>query len=113
MAGVKTEPGILTMRNVTLRTCVLWAYDLKPYQLITLGSLADARFDIVAKAGDAASNDRLRLMLKTLLFERFGLKVHHEQRELAVYFLTVMKNGPKFHESATEGPALFREEPNG
>ena len=40
------------------------------------------------------------------------LKVHHERRELAVYLLTVMKNGPKFRESITEGPAVFREEKN-
>ena len=53
MAGVKTEPGMLTMRNVTLRTCILWAYDLKPFQLTAPGWLGDARFDIAAKAGDA------------------------------------------------------------
>jgi uncharacterized protein (TIGR03435 family) len=52
-------------------------------------------------------------MLRTLHSERFGLKVHHEQRELAVYQLTLMKNRPKFHESTTEGPAVFREERNG
>ena len=46
-----------------------------------------------------SSDDRLRLMLRALLAERFALKAHHERRELAVYLLTVMKNGPRFHES--------------
>jgi uncharacterized protein (TIGR03435 family) len=70
----------------------------------------DARFGITAKAGDAAADDRLRFMLRALLVARFGLKVHHEQKELAVYLLTVTENGPKFHEWTTVGTPLFREE---
>ena len=34
-------------------------------------------------------------MLQTLLAERFRLKVHHEQKTIAAYGLTVVKEGPK------------------
>ena len=34
-------------------------------------------------------------MLRSLLAERFALKIHQEERVLQVYILTVEKNGPK------------------
>jgi uncharacterized protein (TIGR03435 family) len=43
-------------------------------------------------------------MLRTLLAERSGQKVHTVQRELQVYALTITREGPKFHQSTTEGP---------
>jgi uncharacterized protein (TIGR03435 family) len=48
-----------------------------------------------AKADKPVSVDDLHLMLRSLLEERFQLKVHREQREQAVYALTVDKAGPK------------------
>jgi uncharacterized protein (TIGR03435 family) len=34
-------------------------------------------------------------MVRKLLADRFHLKVHHEQRQLSVYAITVAKGGPK------------------
>lgn len=34
-------------------------------------------------------------MLQAILEDRFKLKVHHEAKEIAIYELTVAKNGPK------------------
>jgi len=44
-------------------------------------------------------------MLKTLLADRFQLRLRRESKELPVYALVVGKNGPKFHEAdgATPG----------
>ena len=39
-------------------------------------------------------------MLQNLLAERFKLKLHHEQKAMAVYELTVGDKGPKLKESA-------------
>lgn len=33
--------------------------------------------------------------------------MHTERKEVPVYELTIAKGGPKFHESATEGPPVF------
>lgn len=35
----------------------------------------------------------MRLMLRALLEERFGLKVHNEQQDLPIYVLTLSKDG--------------------
>jgi uncharacterized protein (TIGR03435 family) len=42
-----------------------------------------------------ADFDQLRLMLRSLLEDRFRLKVHRETRTTAVYALVVDKNGPR------------------
>jgi uncharacterized protein (TIGR03435 family) len=40
-------------------------------------------------------NDKIREMLRTLLADRFQLRVHHEMREQSVYAIVPAKNGPK------------------
>lgn len=124
-ANFHTDPGVFSIHNITLRNCIEWAYGIKPLQLIGPGWINDARFDILARAEDHnADDDRLRLMVQTLLADRFGMKVHHEQKEQQIYSLTVAKNGPKFHatgtkdgskflESTTEGPSNFSEDKTG
>jgi bla regulator protein blaR1 len=70
------------------------------------------RFDIEAKVApeDAPKLDKLkmeqrRVMILPLLEERFGLKYHHEVRELPTYSLVVTKGGSKLKEStAPVGP---------
>jgi uncharacterized protein (TIGR03435 family) len=59
--------------------------------------MQSARFDIEGKATGALQRDRLLLMLRTLLADRFKVAVHSETKELAVYALVVSKGGPKFH----------------
>lgn len=114
IANFHTSPGVFTVHNVTLRSCIEWAYGIKPLQLTGPDWINDARFDIAARAEDStADDDKLRLMLQTLLAERFGLKIHHEKKEQQVYALTLAKNGPKFHESTTVGPSGFSEDKTG
>jgi len=101
---IRTSPGSLTIRGMSLKFCIQWAYNMPPFQIDGPAWLRDAGFDIVAKAVQPAGDDQLRLMLRALLAERFGLKVHTVQKELQVYALTVVKEGPKFQQSTSEGP---------
>jgi uncharacterized protein (TIGR03435 family) len=88
------------MRNVSLRSCVRWAYGLRDYPLTAPAWTAAERYDIVAKA---APFNQLRLMLQTLLAERFQLALHRENRELSVFALTVAKNGTRLRASTADG----------
>ena len=103
----RVSPGLLTIHGASLRICIQWAYEIPPFQIQGPDWLKDTGFDIVAKSAGPADEDHLRLMLRTLLGERFGVKTHSEHKELQVYELTLAKGGPKFHESTTEGPPLF------
>lgn len=51
------------------------------------------RFDIEATAPLHATKDQYRLMMQALLTERFGLKLHFEQRELPVLAMVLVKPG--------------------
>ncbi len=97
----------LTMRSVTLRNCLEWAYEVRSFQISGPSWLADTRFDIQAKASDPANIGTLRLMLRALLADRFGMKLHPEQKNLAVYFLVVAPNGPKFHDIGPKDHSMF------
>ena len=44
-------------------------------------------------------------MMQSLLQERFKLALHRQTKELSAYVLVVGKNGPKVHETKTEGEA--------
>jgi uncharacterized protein (TIGR03435 family) len=93
-----SRAGVSATR-VTTERIVLAAYNLKTQQL--LGAPEWLEYDwfaLEAKAETAADENQLRLMLQTLLVERFKLVAHHETRVLPVLALTVSKNGPKLHE---------------
>jgi uncharacterized protein (TIGR03435 family) len=103
----QTGPGSVTMVHVTLRTCVQWAYDVKAYQVSAPGWMDDARFDIAAKSEGRVPVAQLRLMMQTLLAERFKLVVHRETKELAAFALSIGKGGHKLHLSDEEGAPQF------
>jgi uncharacterized protein (TIGR03435 family) len=104
---VRVMPGgRLEIRNTTLRMLVQESYRAMPFQISGGPRWMDAsRFDIVAQADADMGADALFLRLKTLLEDRFALKVHREVREQAVYLLTAAKNGPKLeHAEGTCAP---------
>jgi uncharacterized protein (TIGR03435 family) len=88
----------LNGRNVTLKRLIVEAYNLQPHQ-VSGGPkwLDDNEYDIDAKADGPATKETLRMMLRTLLADRFRLSVHSENRELHVYELVIDKAGPKIH----------------
>ena len=73
------------------------AYSLQDFQISGgPGWIQSDGYNIDAKGnGKPASRAQILLMLRSLLEDRFQLKVHRETKELPVYALTVAKNGPK------------------
>jgi uncharacterized protein (TIGR03435 family) len=93
------SPAGVSGTRVTTERIVLTAYNLKTQQLLGAPEWLDSDwFALEAKAETATNENQLRLMLQTLLAERFKLVAHHETRVLPVLALTVSKNGPKLHE---------------
>ena len=93
--NVISNPGSLTMQNVTLHSAIEWAYNVKNYQVTGPAWLNDVRFDISGRAADSASEPQLRAMLQTLLASRFQLAVHRETKDIPTYVLLVDKGGIK------------------
>jgi len=99
--AITIEPGKLTVRNATLKRLIFEAYHV-PYSQITGGPpwLDSNEYDIDAKAAGPANAEQLKLMLRTLLTDRFKLAVRSETRERRVYALMVGKDGPRLRGSA-------------
>lgn len=101
MMGTSSSDGRYTASNVTVKMLIQQAYDLKDYQISGGPTwLTSDRYDIVAKAETPnIDHERLKVLLQSLLAERFKIQVHRETKELPIYALVVGKNGPKLHES--------------
>jgi uncharacterized protein (TIGR03435 family) len=89
---IGTSSGTLTMRNVRLSTCIRWAYKLNLYEITAPDWMESARFDITAKPGQPSSEDQLRLMLRTLLEERFKVAAHRQPKTVSGFALVVGKD---------------------
>ena len=116
MAGaggnIQVAAASLTMRNVTLKNAIRWAYHITEYQVSGPEWLDSARFNINAKSGGAATEEQLQLMLQTLLADRFKLAVHQQTKEFQVFVLAPGKNGAKLQESKSEGESEIVPQPN-
>ena len=113
--GSKT-PGKFECKEVTLKSLLARAYNLPPTRVFGPGWLETARYEIAAKLDPETTPDNFRLMLQSLLAERFSIRLHRETRSTPVYLLTVAKNGPKLqpvskppeYESAAAREAALR-----
>ena len=107
MFGVGVQPGGRLVANATLHSLILRAYDIREYQLEGEPDWATTDyFNITAKAGnEAATVAELNEMLKSLLADRFGLRVHVETRQATVHMLTLARADGRL------GPGLKRTSP--
>jgi uncharacterized protein (TIGR03435 family) len=92
--------------NLTLHQLVIEAYRLRPFQVIGgPGWIKLDRFDINARAPEGTTG-RPDPMLRTLLADRFKLRVHPETKQERVYALVLARTdrrlGPKLTPSAKE-----------
>lgn len=104
--NIHVSGGRFTVTNGSLKTLIRNAYGILSFQLAgEPGWLDTEMYDIAAATGgsEPISPERLKLLLQSLLAERFQLKVHWETREAPVYALTIDKNGPKFQENSGGG----------
>jgi uncharacterized protein (TIGR03435 family) len=109
MIGISGGPGTrdpvqITYRSVPVRMLLLNAFDIKGFQLTAPASVDDLRFDILVKVPSGATKEDARVMLQNLLADRFGMKVHHESKEMQAFALVAAKGGVKLRPSA-EPPA--------
>jgi len=105
---IEATPGRLTVTSATVGACIKWAYDVQDVQISgansqVSGLLNSERYDIVAKSAEPAPDSQMKLMLQSLLAERFEMTFHKEAKEMHGYALVVDKGGPKFHESHGDG----------
>ena len=95
----------LLMRDVTVSTCIKWAYGVQQSQISGPAWIASDHFDIEAKPDEPASEAQMKAMMQTLLADRFKLTFHRQSKELKSFALTVAKGGSKMQKAAVDGPS--------
>jgi len=108
----RVDPGGgLTVVNMQLRELITWAYQIQSFQLEGgPGWIASDRFDILAKpereVPSTGEQDPRRMMLRTLLADRFKLVMHKETKELPIFELVLARQdgklGPQLRPAAVD-----------
>jgi len=101
-SGVRAQAGNLTGNNVTLKQLMTYANDIPGYLLLGPDWIETDGYDVAATAKNSPSVTELRLMLRTLLEDRFKLKTHRETKEIPAYWLVIAEGGPKLRDPKEE-----------
>jgi uncharacterized protein (TIGR03435 family) len=104
--------GLLSATSLPLSVYIEFAYKLNLAQEIAVDSqlpkwASAEKFDIQARAPMGATRDQMRLMMQSLLADRFQLKTHFETRQTHVYALVLAKpgtTGPKLQRHSDDAP---------
>lgn len=110
--GSKT-PTRWTCHGVSVSVLIGAAYDLKPYQMtnsVLATGNAGRQFDIEAVVPEGATEQAFRQMQIELLKTRFSLILHFEDKQVAGFDLTVVRDKLKPASRAT-GPRAVSAEP--
>lgn len=110
--AIQASPGSLTLRNVTLKNAIRWAYHVNEYQVSGPDWLDSVRYNIEARPPAASTEEQEQVMLQGLLADRFKLVLHRESKEYQVYVLGPGKNGSKLQESTSTGEANIEARPD-
>jgi uncharacterized protein (TIGR03435 family) len=93
--------GQLDFQGIPLKLIISFAYDMDNDRIVGTPKWMDsANFDVSAKSASVVSIDGLRVMLKSLLVERFKLAVHEEEQPVPVYDMVVSKRGAKLEKAS-------------
>jgi uncharacterized protein (TIGR03435 family) len=109
------SPSRSRLRAVgNLRTFIRQAYGIEDAQITGGPKWFDSdAYEIDARASAPTTSTELKLLLQSLLAERFNLEMHNETRQLPIYSLVVTKSGSKLQltdapGSTSSGPTLLR-----
>ncbi len=82
------------------------AYDIDNSKILAGPKWLDLdRFNLSARAPSGSTPEEARLMLQTLLAERFSLKIHKDSKELPGFALSAGSGKPKMKPAADDSAA--------
>ena len=94
------DHGLFSAKGTSLRGFLMMAYGISGLQFYRMAGgptwLGSEMFDIDARSETPASRTEMMLMLRTLLADRFQVKLHFETRDILSDVLVIAKGGPKF-----------------
>jgi uncharacterized protein (TIGR03435 family) len=111
---VSSYPARIKVINSTLKFCVEVAWNVKDFQVAGASGWMDTNhYDIDAVAATPFTREQSRIMMRTLLADRFGLVVHSETQDRPGYVLVAGRNGPKLPPPIEDPSVMFSRTPEG
>src|SRR5215472_6059270 len=105
-APFRIDDHVFKIAFVRVRDLIAYAYEVPIAEITGPGEFLDGqRWEINATMPAGSKKEDAPKMMQTLLADRFGLKIHRETKEHAVYVLSVAKTGLKMKESEPDKPA--------
>ncbi len=109
---IDSTPNGFSLTNLPIEALLEQAFGVRENRILNVpGWVKTDRFDIKAKVvgPDAPdlnmlTSEQRRIMLQTLLVDRFGMKFHHDTKELQEYALVITKGGPRLNEPNATDP---------
>ena len=89
---------------MSLQNLLVRASGMEYFQVTGPDWMSSQMFEVAVKVPEGTTKEQFAEMLQNMLIDRFGLKAHHESREITRYELVVAKGGSKLKEAA-ETPA--------
>jgi bla regulator protein blaR1 len=90
-------------RTAPLGLLIQNAYGVNAFQIVGGPDwMNSSGYDIEAKAAGNPTRSQIWLMLRSLLEDRFKLKIHRETKLMPIYSLTIARGGPKLPKSVEE-----------
>jgi uncharacterized protein (TIGR03435 family) len=100
--AMTTRGRHIVLRNKTPEAMLRLAYGMQRSQIVGAPEwIRTEHFDVdgVPDVDGQPDMKQFQVLVQKVLAERFGLKSHHEQREMPVFALAVAKDGPKMNPS--------------
>jgi uncharacterized protein (TIGR03435 family) len=101
--GLQYTPGRLTCGSLPLRSLVREAYSVNDWQVSGPSWIDSEVYQLVATMPQETARPTARLMLRTMLAERFKLALHTEEKVIPVYALVQAEGGIKLRQAASTG----------
>jgi uncharacterized protein (TIGR03435 family) len=106
MQGLVIRGRNFITRASSLGDLISFAYQVQAKQIVNAPDWLDKdRYDIdaVPEQEGVPNPEQIRIMIRKLLADRFGLKFHHDKRDMSAYVLTVGKDGQKLKATQIQG----------
>ncbi|MBW8869401.1 MAG: TIGR03435 family protein, partial [Acidobacteriales bacterium] len=106
MQGLTLRGRNFETRASSLADLISFAYEAQVKQIVNAPEWYDKdRYDIsaVPEQEGSPNPEQVRIMIRKLLTDRFGLKFHREKREMSAYVLSVAKDGSKLKPTQIQG----------
>jgi uncharacterized protein (TIGR03435 family) len=112
-SGGQLRSGRYFVRQASMVDLISMAYGMEDAKVLGGPSWLDNdRFDIFATAPATTSSDDVKLMLRSLLADRFKLVLHNDTKPLASMVMTASRGGSKLKQSDGSGESGCKTPPS-